>query len=677
MTYKPLTRRRVLHLMGKVAAAALSGGAAAAQGLSLQDIGRQAGRLPTVTVYTARRVLTMEDNDPGINAVAVVGDRVLAAGPRATVTARIGDQPYVIDERFSDKVIIAGLIDQHVHPVLAALTITAEMIAIEDWDLPTGFSRAALTPEVYIARLAAAEAARGDPDTPLFTWGYHHYFHGVVRRPDLDAISATRPIIVWHRSAHEFILNTPALELLGITDAFVEGLEDTARTQSDHALGHFYEQGAFAVMPSLAPILATEDRLMTGLRLLRDYAHRAGVTMMCEPGGVLSKPLQDAQNAVLSGPDVPMRTYYLPDGKSLAALHLDDGRLIAETEALLDWGAGKTAFLPGQVKLFADGAIYSQLMQMTEPYTDGHRGEWIMDPDFFDPSFDAYWAAGYQIHIHQNGDLGLDMVLDAVERNMRRRPRADHRTVIVHFGYARPDQCDRLAALGCIVSANPYYVTALADRYGEIGLGPERADGMVPLGHVRANGTSISFHSDMPMAPGQPLFLVWAAVNRTTHSGRVAGPEHRLSVEHALRAVTIDAARSLTLELEHGSIAPGKDANFTILDEDPLAVEPDAIKDIKVLGTVLEGRYFPAPPVADIDEASLFAPAGTADRAPLHVLASVAPVAGRGTFGGCGCCASPTATSCSAAAATLASTVGCCSTNALGWAVAAQWAARV
>jgi predicted amidohydrolase YtcJ len=581
----------------------------------------------------------------------------------------------VIDDRFEGKVIIAGLIDQHVHPVLGALTITTAVIAIEDWDLPTGFSEAARTPEAYIARLTAAEAALAEPDTPLITWGYHHYFHGLVRRDALDAISATRPIIVWHRSAHEFILNTPALALLGITEAFVDGLQGTAREQSDLALGHFYEQGAFAVMPLLAPVLATQERLMTGLALMRDYAHRAGVTMMCEPGGVLSRPLQDAQNAVLSGPDAPMRTFYIADGKSLAALHLEDGRLIAETEALQDWGAGNTAFLPRQVKLFADGAIYSQLMQVTEPYTDGHRGEWIMDPDFFDPTFDAYWAAGYQIHIHQNGDLGLDMVLDAVERNMRRMPRADHRTVIVHFGYARPDQCDRLAALGCIVSANPYYVTALSDRYGEVGLGPERADGLVPVGFVREHGTPISFHSDMPMAPGQPLFLVWAAVNRTTVSGRVAGPEHRMSVGEALRAVTIDAAQSLRLEVETGSIAPGKYANFTILEDDPFAVPPEAIKDIRVWGTVREGRVYPVPEAAGINDARLFAPKGAAREAPLHALASVRPVAERGGFGGCGCCASPAEASCSAPSR-VAGAMGCCSTNALGWAVAAEWAAR-
>lgn len=670
------SRRAMLGLLGGASAAALTTAAGAEGTRSLQDFGKTFRNLPTITLYTARRVITMAGPDEGFDAVAVVGDRVLAAGQRARLEARIGAQPYRIDDRFADKVIIAGLIDQHVHPVLAALTMTLEIIAIEDWDLPTGFSRAALTPEDWRARLAAAEAAMAGADTPLITWGYHHYWHGLVRRPDLDAISATRPILVWHRSAHEFILNTPALALAGIDAGLVDALQGAAREQADFATGHFYEQGAFAVMGKIAPLLSTPERLTAGLELMRDYAHRAGVTMACEPGGVLSRPLQEAQNAVLGGEDVPFRTYYMADGKSLSALYREKGTMIAETEALLGWGRGRTAFLPKQVKLFADGAIYSQLMQVSEPYTDGHAGEWIMDPAFFDATFDAYWEAGFQIHVHQNGDAGLDMVLDALERNMRRLPRSDHRTTIVHFGYAREDQCGRLAELGASVSANPYYVTALADRYAELGLGPERADNLVPLGFVAPHGTPISFHSDMPMAPGQPLYLVWAAVNRTTTSGRVAGPQHRQGVREALRAVTLDAARSLRMETEIGSIEPGKRANFTILEDDPLAVAPAAIKDIRVWGTVLEGRVFPAPAAAP-RRADLFAPRDGAAPGPRYALASVAPVAARGAFGGCSCCGAPGAASCAPAPLAMSGGLACCSTNALGWAVAAEWAARV
>ncbi|MGB1221939.1 MAG: amidohydrolase, partial [Alcanivoracaceae bacterium] len=308
------------------------------------------------------------------------------------------------------------------------------------------------------------------------------------------------------------------------------------------------------------------------------------------PGGLAS--MYPIQKAILGDTDTPLRFYFIPDGRTLG-LHYAPGDLAAETEKVMTGLGGHTGFLPRQVKLFADGAIFSQLMMMQDGYTDGHHGEWIMEPDTYAPVFRAYWEAGYQIHIHQNGDEGLALILDLLEENMRRTPRTDHRTTIVHFGFSTPEQVKRIAELGAIVSANPYYTTALADRYSEVGIGPERADQMVRLADVANQGISFSLHSDMPMAPAQPLFLMWAAVNRTTFSDRVAGPEQRISVEQALKAVTLDAAYSLRLEDEVGSIATGKLANFTILEASPYRVEPAAIKDIGIWGTVLEGRLQP------------------------------------------------------------------------------------
>ena len=665
-----LNRRSVLQLLAALSASVAPVALFAEEG-SLQQIGSALGVLPEITIFKAKRIITMAGDSREAEAVAVVGSRILAVGKLDELTRLAGTQPFSIDTQFEDKVLVAGLIDQHVHPVLAALTLTVDIIAIEDWVLPSGTSKAALDPETYMQRLKDAVASAGTTDEPFVTWGYHHYWHGQVRRPELDTISTTRPIIVWHRSAHEFILNTVALEKFGVTPEFIDSFAETARQQSSYEGGHFYEQGGFAVMPKLAGVLATKERLFAGLDLTRDYLHRSGVTLACEPGGIVSKPLQDAQNLVLGAPDSPFRMYYMPDGKTMAQLHID-GDMIGETKAVLDWGSGRTAYLPGQVKLFADGAIYSQLMQVTEPYTDGHKGEWIMEPELFDRAFDAYWEAGYHIHIHQNGDGGLDLVLDALERNMRRNPRADHRTTIVHFGFAREDQVRRIKALGAIVSANPYYVTALSDRYAEIGLGPERADRLVPIGEAARNDISISFHSDMPMAPGQPLFLVWAAVNRTTTSGRVAGPDQRLSVEQALRAVTIDAAYSLEMETEVGSIEPGKLANFTILDADPFEVPPEAIKDIKVLATVSEGMTFPVLPPQE-KKAALDVPFRVADASPFTAHVFSRAIAERGMAQGCGCCQPVQSATCQPTT----SSAGCCSTNALGWSVAALWSARL
>jgi predicted amidohydrolase YtcJ len=138
-------------------------------------------------------------------------------------------------------------------------------------------------------------------------------------------------------------------------------------------------------------------------------------------------------------------------------------------------------------------------------------------------------------------------------------------------------------------------VTALAGRYAKLGIGPERSANIAAHGDVVRNGGSLSFHSDMPMAPAKPMQLVWAAVTRTTAEGPVAGPQHKVSLDVALKAVTIDAAYSIQMEKRIGSIEVGKDANLSILEQSPYAVAPEKLKDIAVWGTMLEGRVQPVP----------------------------------------------------------------------------------
>jgi predicted amidohydrolase YtcJ len=544
---------------------------------------------PLPTIFAAGSVITMDPELPRAEAVAVADERILAVGALAELRARYPGA--AVDETFADHVVIAGLIDQHLHPFLAALTMTAEVVSIEEWVLPARTFPAARDRDSYLSLLGAAAAAMEDPAEPLISWGHHHYFHGSLTRKDLDAISDSRPIMVWHRSAHEFVLNTPALAAAGVTEALVAAEEEVIREQIDLADGHFWERGSFDfLVPRLMPTLAAPDRFRAGLELMEAYLHASGVTLSAEPGGLAG--VYDTYNAVLADVDTPFRFYFIPDGRGDPAGR-SDAELVALAEAALAPVTDRTAPLPGHVKLFADGAMFSQLMQMQDGYTDGHEGEWLMEPETFRRAFRAFWDAGYQIHVHQNGDAGLELVLETLEANLARNPRDDHRTTIVHFGFSQAEQVERIARLGAIVSANPYYTVALADRYAEIGVGPERANAMVRLGDVARAGVRFSLHSDMPMAPGSPLFLAWAAVNRMTPSGRVAGPEQRVSVQDALEAVTIDAAYSLRLEDEVGSITPGKLANFTILEADPFAVDPMKIKDIGVWGTVLQGRVQP------------------------------------------------------------------------------------
>ena len=572
---------------------------AAAQSASLQDIGGSTIGPPTATIFTAREIVTLDTARERADAVAVIGDRIGWVGSLDEVIAALGDQPHVIDRRFADKVIVPGFIAQHDHPVLAALTMSSEILSIEDWVLPGRTVRAVKDKPDFLERLATAAAA-GDPAEPLLSWGYHPSFYGDLTRADLDMVSSERPIFVWARSCHEMILNTAAMERGKLTREAVEGFAPTPRRQSDFEEGRFWEQGLFAALPFIAGMVASPQRLRAGLELTRDYMHAKGITFGNEPGGILAKPVQDGVNAVFSSPDMPFRWSFMPDGKSIVDKVADDAQVIPETEKLASWYGGMTSMTRKQVKLFADGAIYSQLMQVREPYLDGHEGEWMTDLDVFERAFRIYWDADYQIHIHVNGDAGLERVLDTLEANLRRRPRSDHRTVLVHFAVSGADQVERIARLGAIVSGNPYYVSALADQYGEVGLGPERADAMVRLGDLDRREVRWSLHSDMPMAPGDPLFLMWCAVNRVTSSGRIAGAEQRVSTLDALRGVTIEAAHSLRMENELGSITPGKCANLTVLGSNPLSVDPMKIRDIEVWGTVMEGRVLPKEPAKGI-----------------------------------------------------------------------------
>ena len=590
---KDIGRRRFVRT-GLASAAALTPlRHALAETGSLQDIGGSIVTAPQATIYTAREIITLNDARPTAEAVAVVGDRILWAGTLEDVQRVLGDQPYEIDTTFANHVIVPGFIAQHDHPVLAALTMSSEILAIEDWVLPSGTVPRVKDKQDFMTRLAKAEAETSDPDEPLLSWGYHPAFYGQLTRADLDTISKTRPILVWARSCHEMVLNAAAMERGGVTRDKFETFSPSAKEQSNFEEARFWEQGLFRVLPNIANMVATPERLRTGLEITRDYMHAKGITFGNEPGGILSKPVQDGVNEVFSNPDMPFRWSFIVDAKSMVATYSDDAQVIAETEKLASWYGGMTSLAPKQTKLFADGAIYSLLMQVRDPYLDGHDGEWMMDRDLFERAFRVYWDAGYQIHIHVNGDAGLDRVLDTLEANLRRNPRYDHRTVLVHFAVSAPDQVERIRALGAIVSGNPYYVTAVADQYSKVGLGPQRADSMVRLGDLSLAGIPWSLHSDMPMAPADPLFLMWCAVNRITSSGRTAGADQRVPAEMALRGVTIEAAQALRMSDEIGSIEPGKRANLTILDENPLSVEPTSIRDINVWGTVMEGRVLP------------------------------------------------------------------------------------
>lgn len=563
------------------------------------------GDRPTATeaegvIYLAKEIVTLDAAQPIAQAVAVSNGKVVQTGTTADLLNDEQLSQYAVDDQFEDKVIVPGFIEQHLHPLLASMTMNTDaIISIEDWETPHGFSPRALGQDEFRKRLVSeAEDFDMNQNRPMLVWGYHALFHGPLERDILDMLVPDTPLIVWQRSTHEALLNSAALKMLGIDQAYIDSWSsELARSQTNLETGHFVEAAFWEhiLFEKMAPYFLTPEFLVSGLDWTAHYYHKNGITTLVEPAGPVNQNLQALVASAYGGDDTPFNFYFIPDGRTLATQYFETGAeaMITKTEKMLNWSQGRTQFRPKQVKLLLDGAIYSQLMVMRDGYTDGHHGEWLMTPEHFNNVFLAYWQADYQLHVHYNGDGGLDVLLDTLEAAQNIYPRKDHRTVLVHYGFAQPDQIKRAARLGAIASANPVYVTTLADQYAERGIGKERVENMVPLGDTIRAGMSVSLHSDMPMAPADPLLLMDAAVNRKTVSGWVPGPSQKITAEEALKAITLDAAYSVRLDDEIGSITPRKKANFTILEENPLAIDPEKISNIGIWGTVLEGRVQP------------------------------------------------------------------------------------
>lgn len=554
----------------------------------------QASTAP-ITVFVAKHIITMDPTRPQATAVAVRDGQILGVGSLSDLQPWLKDQPHSINQQFKDKVLMPGFIDPHMHPMLGALGFGATWITPEPWDVMGVKTPATLGHDAYISALKAAFAAAPKTEPLFLTWGYNPMFHGELSRQILDEISATYPIFVWHRSAHEAYFNTPMLKFLegkGLTESKTEG-----NPQIDWAKGHFWEDGFFKVaVPALAGYLLNPARVDKGYAKARDYLNYNGITTVADMAtGSTNWAMEiGALQRSFDQPDSPLRVRLTPD---IAAL----GAALKSPEAAFEFirkaGENNTRhiFTDNAVKLFADGAMFSQAMQLSAPgYIDGHQGEWITQPAPFEVLARRYWDAGYQIHVHSNGDEGAKMVLDTLETLEDAKPRADHRFTIEHYGYANDGTSRRIAKLGAQVSANPFYLYDLGDKYAEVGLGYDRAARIAPLGGLVRRGVPVALHSDFAMAPASPLLLAWTAVSRQTQSGKVFGAEERLSVDQAMQAITIDAAYILNLEDRLGSIEAGKTADFTVLEQNPYAVKIDQLKDIKVWGTVFEGTAYQA-----------------------------------------------------------------------------------
>lgn len=553
---------------------------------------------PPVTLFVARVLITMSDETMDMaNAVAVQRGKILEIGDGAELEKKYKSQPgFSLVDRYQNKVLAPGFIEPHLHIWLGGILMGTEFITPADWDFPHGSVKGVQSQEAYMARLREVEASHPEGE-PLVTWGYHQYFHGQdMSRSVLDEVSSERPIVVWHRSFHELYFNTAALEMFGWTEEFWSG-DLPAYDQLVWENGHAFEQGGKIILPDLLGFLLEQGIFEDGMRKTREYVHAGGITTAIDPGVVMTLEQIQLMVDILTETELPMEYWLIPAGNfthAAGGYDAEKGKAIAEAQIEEFAGKGTVQWLPKFIKLFSDGAMYSQLMHLKDGYIDGHEGEWIQSPEDLEDSMRPYWQDDYTIIIHANGDEGLAVAADIVDKMNAEYERDDHRTGYHHLGIVDAADIPRIVEQGSNFSVNPYYTHILAENYSENGIGPERAEVMSRGRSIRDAGGILSLHSDALMAPAEPLAIVWAAVNRIGLSGEtVMGPGERITVDEAMRGITIDAAYTARMEDRIGSIEVGKDANFVVLDASPYRVSPESIKDIRVEATVFQGKVFP------------------------------------------------------------------------------------
>ena len=256
---------------------------------------------------------------------------------------------------------------------------------------------------------------------------------------------------------------------------------------------------------------------------------------------------------------------------------------------------GDGGFKVAGIQVPTDGAPQLRLAYFTKPYLDttGFPKDWRGFAYYPQALFDKYTKLAYEKNIqyfgYSNGDAGIDMTLAALSKTIAETGiTEDRRTVIAHSFFARDDQLDDYKKKNVMAVMMPNDTWLYGDVYNKV-LGGERAANLSPANSANVKGITLSLHNDTPSSGPNVLFSVWSAVNRKTFSGQVLGPEQRISPYLALQGFTRNAAYQYREELSKGSLAPGKLADLVVLDQNPLKVAPDDIKNIQVLKTIKGG----------------------------------------------------------------------------------------
>ena len=530
------------------------------------------------TVFLGGDILTMNDDRPVAEALAVRDGRILAVGSRSEVESATGaDVEY---RRLDGKTLLPGFIDSHGH-ISAVISFMAFVNAASP---PVGEVRNIAD----IQRLLAERAAATPKGEWIMAAGYDDSLLTEQRHPDrfdLDHVSEEHPIMAWHVSGHLMACNSMCLELAGFS-AQTENPEGGVIRRvegSNEPNGVLEESAVFQVYFDLLPVHDVSSRLEL-LERAQDYYAGFGITTVQDGAASLSdlQTLQQAAGQGLLKLDVVAYPWYLN------ASVLDGGFPFSQDYS--------RHFRIGGVKLGLDGSPQGKTAWLTEPYhvppkgrTADYRGYPILSDQAVNDYVKDFFGKGVPVIAHANGDAAADQLIAAVRKANKLHGNSDRRTVMIHAQTARDDQIDMMKTEHIMPSYFVAHTFFWGDWHRDSVLGPVRGTRISPLASTLARGVPYTIHNDAPVVPPDMMRLVWSAVNRLTRSGQTLGEEQKIPVSEALKAITINGAYQYFEEAGKGSLEAGKLADLVILSDNPLEVDPLMIKDIQVIETIKAG----------------------------------------------------------------------------------------
>lgn len=536
-------------------------------------------------IYYGGPIVTMDDKTPSAEAVAVKGTKILAVGGADDIIrAHKGKRTQLND--LAGHTMIPGLVDAHGHVFGVGLqSVSANLLPAPDGPV-NSIADLQKTMRAFIATSPVVKSyglvIGFDYDDASLAEHRH------PTRDDLDAISTELPIIVIHQSGHLGAVNSKALALAGVTAETKDPQGGIIRRRpgSEEPNGVMEENAHFMVLMKLLPKLGPEQVSALVGAGAQTYA-RYGYTTAQE--GAALPGWAHALDNPESRKNLKIDVVFYPTLAMLGDDPIMSSPLVSRKY--------DNHFRIGGVKVVLDGSPQGRTAWLTKPFykapegqQQGYAGYGALTDDQLKGLVTKAYKNKWQLLAHSNGDAASDQFLRTVAAVAKEVPGKDRRTVLIHGQVLREDQVDQIKSLDIFTSLFPMHTFYWGDWHRDVTLGPERAQNISPTGWFLQRGMIFSSHHDAPVTFPNSMRVLSATVNRTTRTGAVLGPQHRVEPLVALKAMTIWPAFQHFEEKTKGSIAPGKLADLVILSDNPLTVARDKIADISVLETIKEGQ---------------------------------------------------------------------------------------